>query len=82
MKLEVQLFARARELAGAGTVEIEVPGAAPRVGDLKNALGERFPDLRPLLPSLLIAVGTDYADENTPLESNAEIACFPPVSGG
>jgi molybdopterin converting factor small subunit len=45
-------------------------------------LGERFPGLRALIPSLLFAVGTDYADDSTPIEGTREIACFPPVSGG
>lgn len=81
MKLSVKLFARARDLAGSEQVEIDLPDPA-RVADLRAALGERFAELRPLVPSLLIAVGTEYADDNAPLSSNADVACFPPVSGG
>lgn len=81
MKLEVKLFARARDLAGAESVTVELPETAS-VADLRLALGKQCPALRPLISSLLVAVGTDYAEENTPLEPSAEIACFPPVSGG
>jgi molybdopterin converting factor small subunit len=81
MKLEVKLFARARDLAGAGRVEVELPEAS-RVGDLRSALANRFPDLSPLVPSLLIAVGADYADDSLLLAQHSDVACFPPVSGG
>ena len=81
MTLKVKLFARAREAAGSPTVTVNVPEQA-RVGDLKLALAEQFPGLRPIAKSLLVTVGTDYADDSLPLDPAAEIACFPPVSGG
>jgi molybdopterin converting factor small subunit len=81
MKLEIKMFARARDLAGAETVEIDLPEQA-RVSDLRAALGETMPQLRPLLPSLHVAMGTDYATDDTPIDASLEIACFPPVSGG
>jgi molybdopterin converting factor subunit 1 len=81
VKVTVQLFARARDLAGSGRVEFEMPSAAS-VGDLKRSLAERFPQFSPLVPNLLIAVGTNYADDRTILNPDDEVACFPPVSGG
>lgn len=81
MKVNVQLFARARDLAGTGRVELEVSAPA-RVADLKQSLADRFPQVSCLLPNLLVAVGTDYADDRTLLSPGAEVACFPPVSGG
>ena len=61
MKVAVKLFARARDLAGTGCVELDMPNASC-VADLKQALAARFPDLSPLVPNLLTAIGTDYAD--------------------
>jgi molybdopterin converting factor subunit 1 len=81
MNVEVRLFARARDLAGADRVRVELPETA-RVSDLKATLAEQHPALRPLAPNLLVAIGTDYADDATPIGKGAEIACFPPVSGG
>lgn len=81
MKIIVQLFARARDLAGTGRVELDVPSPAS-VSDLKQTLASRFPQMSPLVPSLLVAVGTDYADDRTLLSPDAKVACFPPVSGG
>jgi len=81
MKLEVKLFARARDIAGADTVELDIPNDA-RVADLRTVLAERYPALESLIPHLLIAVENDYADDSTPLDGTADVACFPPVSGG
>jgi molybdopterin converting factor subunit 1 len=81
MNVAVKLFARARDIAGTDRVSLELPDSA-RVGDLRSALCERYPGLRPLAPSLLISIGTDYAKDDAPIRPNDEIACFPPVSGG
>lgn len=81
MKLDVKLFARARDVAGSDRVELELPERA-RVSDLRIALVERFPELKPLAANLLVAVGTDYADESVGLCEGDDVACFPPVSGG
>jgi sulfur-carrier protein len=81
MKVTVQLFARARDLAGTGRVELEVPAAAS-VADLKQSLAEQFPQFSRLVPNLLVAVGTSYADDRTILSEGDEVSCFPPVSGG
>jgi molybdopterin converting factor subunit 1 len=81
MKLEVQLFARARDLAGAPRVQVDVPDAA-RVADLRNELGARYPRLAPLVGSLFVAVDTKYVNDDAVLTPGCEVACFPPVSGG
>lgn len=81
MRVEVRLFARARDAAGAERVTVELPAQA-RVSSLRSALAASFPNLAPLAPSLLVAVGTDYADDDLLLDPRSEIACFPPVSGG
>lgn len=81
MKIDVQLFARARDIAGVSHIKLEVPEPG-RVGELKNALGQRFPELSPLIPALLVAVDMNYADDQTLLDPSSQVACFPPVSGG
>ena len=81
MKVVVQLFARARELVGSQSVTVNLP-IGSSVANLKQALGEDFPDLRPMLPQLLVAIGTDYATDDAQIPEGAEVACFPPVSGG
>lgn len=81
MKTVLKLFARARDLAGSPTVEVDLPESAT-AADLRVALGEQVPTLRPILSSLLIAVGNDYAAPTTPVGGRTDLAVFPPVSGG
>ena len=81
MTITVKLFARAKELAGTDRVELELPEAGC-VRDMKQKLENRFPQLSPLVPRLLVAVGSDYAKDDVPLSPTADVACFPPVSGG
>ena len=81
MNVTVKLFARARDLAGTENVTLELPESS-RVSDLRTALCERCPNLRPIAASLLVSVGNDYAGDDVMIRPNEEIACFPPVSGG
>ncbi|MBW3539611.1 MAG: MoaD/ThiS family protein [Planctomycetes bacterium] len=81
MKVQVKLFARARELANSDVVEVELP-ADGTVGQLRAVLTERYAALRPMVRSLLFAVGNEYADDAAVIPPNGEVACFPPVSGG
>ena len=81
MKTVVKLFARARDLAEAVAIELDLPDSAT-AADLRAALGQQFPALQPILPSLLIAVGNDYAAPTTRVAGRSDLAVFPPVSGG
>lgn len=81
MNLNVKLFARARDLAGAGLIAVELPNTA-NVAQLRQALLVQHPQLAPVVANLLVAVGTDYATDETVLGPQSDIACFPPVSGG
>ena len=81
MKITVQLFARARDLAGAERVELDLPASA-RIADVRQSLAERFPQMSPLISNLLVAIGTEYADDRTTITQDSLVSCFPPVSGG
>lgn len=79
--LNVKLFARARDLAGSPVVQIPWTDGQT-VASLKQELAEKYPQLQPLVPRLLVAINNTYATETTPLSTTDEVACFPPVSGG
>jgi molybdopterin converting factor subunit 1 len=81
LKIAVKLFARARDLAGSGQVDLELPEGSS-VRDLRASLRARYPQLESIAPSLLIAVNQGYAGDDTLLSMTDEVACFPPVSGG
>ncbi len=81
MKINVRLFAQARDLVGSDQVALQLPDQAT-VAELRTELAAQYPDLAPLAAHLLIAVGVDYADDVAPLNAEDDVACFPPVSGG
>lgn len=81
MKIEVKLFAVARQIADRDSIELELAENST-VADARRALAAHVPALAALLPNMLFAVGTNYATDRTPLSSENPLACIPPVSGG
>lgn len=81
MKVEVKLFAVAKQLAGAETVSIELSDDAT-VQDLRAALSEQYAELRDIVSRAMIAIDAEYATNNSLVPENAEVALIPPVSGG
>jgi molybdopterin converting factor subunit 1 len=77
----VRLFARARDLAGADFVAVDVPDAAS-VADLRSALARRVPELEGFLARCAVAVNEEFADDHRVVPRDAEVALLPPVSGG
>lgn len=81
MTLTVYLFARARDIAGSGTVAVELPPAAT-VADMRRAVAERVAGLAGLLERSAIAVNHDFAEDSQVINLGDEVAVIPPVSGG
>ena len=81
MKVQLKLFAVAKQLAGRDTVEIDLP-ERPSVGQLRAALARQYPELTVVLAQTTFAVDQEYATDQTTLTSDSEVACIPPVSGG
>ncbi len=81
MNVRVQLFAIAKQLAEREAVELTLPDGAT-VADLRRALSDAVPALSPVLPHVLFAIDSEYADEMTEISPSAAVACIPPVSGG
>jgi molybdopterin converting factor subunit 1 len=80
MTINVLTFGIAKEIMGSAMVNIELhePGS---VGDLKILLENEFPALKKL-GSYMIAVNNGYAEGQTVIHANDEVAVIPPVSGG
>jgi molybdopterin converting factor subunit 1 len=81
MTCTVRLFARARDLAGAAALAVELPDGAT-VGDLRRRLAQARPELASLLDRSALAVNDEFARDELPVPAGAEIALLPPVSGG
>jgi molybdopterin converting factor small subunit len=79
--VRVQLFARARDLAGSNGVVVPLPDGGT-VADLRRGLAEACPALAPLLERSALAVNHEIAADTLVLPVDAELALLPPVSGG
>ncbi|OFW05602.1 MAG: molybdopterin converting factor subunit 1 [Acidobacteria bacterium RIFCSPLOWO2_02_FULL_67_36] len=81
MLVTIHLFARLREIAGAGDLRRELPaGATAR--SAWDALATEHPDLAAYGQAVSVAVNEEYAPLSTPLQDGDEVAFLPPVSGG
>jgi len=81
MLVKIRLFARLRELTGAGELERELPDGATAENAWERLAGE-FEGLRPYGPAVSCAVNENYAPKSTRLQDGDEVAFLPPVSGG
>lgn len=81
MRVTIRLFARLRDLAGAGELvrEIEPPAT---VGTVWQQLVAEQPALRDYEKTMSVAINADYSKMSAPVNDGDEIAFLPPVSGG
>ena len=80
-KIRVLFFATLRDRAGMKSVELEVP-ADMTVQTLKDKLAGDYPNLKESMKTILVSVNKEYAFDESVIPQNAEVALFPPVSGG
>lgn len=78
-KYKLRAFGATKEILGGKEVVIEADSST--VGELREYLEEKHPELKQLR-SLFIAVNSSYADDTQQLVETDEIALIPPVSGG
>jgi molybdopterin synthase catalytic subunit len=81
LKVTVLLFARPRELAGTGRLELEM-GAGSTAANAFEELSRLHPGLAAMRAELRCAVDLEYADWETSLHEGAELAFIPPTAGG
>ena len=79
--IKLLFFATIRDKAGVKSVEIDLPENITVKG-LKDKLSTDYPSLKDSMKSVLVAVNHEYAFDDALVPQNAEIALFPPVSGG
>ena len=81
MELTIKLFATLKDRAGTDKIEVILAEPAT-VNTLLAALQKQHPSLAASLPTTLVAVNQAFADRETAVAANDEVALFPPVSGG
>ncbi|HUN21778.1 MAG TPA: molybdenum cofactor biosynthesis protein MoaE [Anaerolineales bacterium] len=79
--LTLLFFATLKDKANTAQMQYELRGETS-VAQLKVALSQQFPALAPHLPTALCAINQEFAFPEDILPATAEVAFFPPVSGG
>lgn len=83
--MTILLFGITKDIIGSSSIELDTANEngfnIHTVGELKTYLGERYPKLN-TLSSLAIAVNSAFAENETLVNAQDEIALIPPVSGG
>jgi len=74
-------FATLRDRAGTRALELDIPEGMT-VRGLKERLAAERPELKSAMQSVLISINREYAFDEALVPPNAEVAMFPPVSGG
>lgn len=81
MKIEVLLFAAARDVFGGSKIDVELAVDAT-VAVLKTELARLVPAGKDVIGQCAISVDHQYATDETMIKTGQEVAVIPPVSGG
>ena len=85
MKLELRFFASLREALGLPQESITIPAQVKTIADLRSHLAQLSEVWAEVLGNQKVircALNQHMVDATTPLEEGAEVAFFPPVTGG
>ena len=85
MKLELRFFASLREALGVSQESITIPDSIKTIADLRVHLIERGNPWAEVLADGIVlrcALNHHMVDTTTLLQEGAEVAFFPPVTGG
>ena len=80
-RVKLLFFATLRDRAGTKTMELDIP-AELTVQGLKDKISNEYPNLKESMSSVLITINREDAFDDAVIPQNAELALFPPVSGG
>jgi molybdopterin converting factor subunit 1 len=80
-RVKLLFFATLRDRAGARSMELDIPSDLTVQG-LKDKISAEYPTLSESMSSVLITINREYAFDEAVIPQNAELAMFPPVSGG
>jgi molybdopterin converting factor subunit 1 len=81
MRVTVRLFARLRDLAGAGELTREIDAPATIATVWRDLVAE-VPDLAAYADTMSVARNLEHARMDSTVSDGDEIAFLPPVSGG
>jgi len=80
-RVKLLFFATLRDRAGTRSMELDIPPDLTVQG-LKDRLSIEYPNLKESMSSVLTTINREYAFDDAVIPQDAELAMFPPVSGG
>jgi molybdopterin converting factor subunit 1 len=80
-KVRILFFATLRDYVGSKSLELDIP-LGLTIGGLTDFLVTTYPPLEKVKDSMMAAINREYAANEQVIPDGAEIAFFPPVSGG
>ena len=80
-RVKLLFFATLRDRVGTKSMELDVPSDLTVQG-LKDKISHDYPNLKESMKSVLITINREYAFDEAVIPPDAELAMFPPVSGG
>ncbi|MBU2647499.1 MoaD/ThiS family protein [bacterium] len=81
MNIKVLVFAHLKELIGSGSIDLELDDGATG-GDVLQKMESSFPQIKEHRKYLKLSMNGEYINVDATIRHGAEIAIFPPVSGG
>ena len=80
-QIKLLFFATIRDRAGVKSMELQI-SENMTIKELRDRLSSDYPNLKESMKSVLISINREYAFDEAVIPQDAEIAMFPPVSGG
>lgn len=77
----VLFFATLRDKTGVREITIEFPDGA-HISEIKQIVLGLYPNIQQIMESMIVALNHEFAFDEDIVPDEAEIAMFPPVSGG
>ena len=81
ISIRVLFFATLRDRVGEKEVQFEVERPF-KVAELRQLMEQKYPAAAPLMKTALASVNREFAFDGDLIPAGAEVAFFPPVSGG
>ncbi len=82
MQITVLFFATLRDVVGARALSLELDEGVTSIVQLRQELSARYPAAADNLAVALAAIDEEFAFDHDNFADGAEVAFFPPVSGG
>ena len=74
-------FATLRDRVGTRSIQMQIPSGTTVAG-LRTMLSEKYVPLSGLVDHSLVSINQEYVFNDNEIPEGAEVALFPPVSGG